>query len=474
MSQIKTRFPPEPNGYLHIGHLKAILKNFTYASKHQGQCILRFDDTNPNHPYSKYTKPIQSDVDWILQAHGSNYCKITYTSDYFDQLFSIAQELISKDLAYVDSATTEVLRDLRFKGIATPDRSRSICDNLRLFKEMQEGLHKDGSLVLRLKISVDHPNTSLRDPVAYRIVLGANHHRTGTKWNVYPSYDFSHGLVDSLEEITHSFCTHEFYIRRDQYYWVIDQLGLFRPVVEEFNRLNIKDVLLSKRKILAAIERGKISGFDDPSLFTIAGLRNRGYPAEALIHFCQNYVEYSTSEGGIIEVHKFEWAVREYLNQYCLRRFAVKDPLKIIIKNFNSDHTVIRPDVADPSCKVGRQIPLNGVVYIDSCDFKLDPEKRYKRLAPGKEVRLRYYGIVRYISHDDLSVTVELLDKVKTKGAAIHWVSQPDQIVLEDGMLAENNLPVGEVIQFERLGYYRVVSSSEVRQVISLKNNYQP
>jgi len=306
---IHTRFPPEPNGYLHIGHLKAILRNFTFAQKNNGKCTLRFDDTNPDHPYKQYIEAIKTDVDWVLAPLKTTYCQITYTSDYYEQLFDIAKQLIKMDLAYVDSASPEIIKDCRFKGVATPDRDNPVETSLKLFNEMQAGMHEDGSLVLRLKIVVDHPNSSLRDPIAYRIKRTANHHRTGAKWKVYPTYDFSHGLVDSFEGITHSFCTHEFYIRRKQYYWVIDQLGMHRPEVEEFNRLKIEGVMLSKRKILAAIENGEINGFDDPNLFTISGLRNRGYPAMALIHFCNNYVDYTTTEGGIIETHRFEYAV---------------------------------------------------------------------------------------------------------------------------------------------------------------------
>ena len=474
-----TRFPPEPNGRLHIGHLKAMLKDFNNTDL----SYLRMDDTNPLTEKQEFVDNIIEDVDWF----GFKYDKITYTSDYFQQLFDVAVKLISMGLAYVDSSTSAEIGMQRKNGTASADRERSIDDNMRLFMEMKDGKHPEGSYSLRLKIDYAHNNTSMRDPVAYRINYN-EHYRTGKTWSVYPSYDFAHSLCDSFEKITHSYCTTEFYIRREQYFWVLKKLDMHLPVVEEFNRLVIEDVILSKRKILAAIEAKTVSGFDDPSLFTICGLRNRGYSPESLIHFCTNYVSYTdATESAIIPRHKFDFAVREYFNEHCLRRFAVIDPLKIIIRNFDSfgSTTILRPDTADPMATEGRDLPISNVIYIERCDFKLEPEKKYKRLAPGKEVRLRYFTIVKYVSHEMnedesrvASVTVDLMDKKKTRGAAIHWVSDADyrkwSLRSDDDtqIYVENNINIGDIVQFERVGYFRI-NEGEIVKVTQLKKTYK-
>lgn len=485
---MKTRFPPEPNGFLHIGHVKAMIKDFNSSPN----CILRFDDTNPLAEKQCYVDAAINDIQWL----GFKPVEITYTSDYFEELYEIALKLIKLDKAFIDSSTAAEINAQRGgpknNPYPSPDRNRPIEDSLRIFKEMKEEKYLEGTYTLRLKIDATSPNPCLRDPIAYRIIY-ASHYRTGSRWCIYPSYDFSHSLVDSLEEITHSYCTREFFIRRDQYYWTIDTLGMFRPLVEEFNRLNIEGVQLSKRKIIAQVEAGEVTGFDDPRLFTIAGLRNRGFPPEAIVHFVQNHVEYALKDGGVLERHKFDFGVREYLNDHCVRRFGVKNPLKVNITNLNPDDPsfkceFLRPDDPNPNSTVGRTVKMSNVVYIDHNDFKLEAEKKYKRLAPGKEVRLRYYGIVKYVNHivnEDgvvTSVTIELLDKVKTKGAAIHWVPETDAIDINVHfpdenihrmMKCENNLVVDDVVQFERVGYAKILAPDKAIMITELKNSYK-
>ena len=474
---IRTRFPPEPNGYLHIGHLKAMLKDFEPGNR----CILRFDDTNPLTEKQKYVDAAIRDVTWL----GFEPAEITYTSDYFDRLYECAIQLIETGLAYVDSTPAKEMSRLRYDGIPTKDRDRSIESSLTIFNQMKNGEHPDGSYVLRLKIKADHPNTSMRDPIAYRI-KHARHYRTGDKWCIYPSYDFSHSLVDSFEKIDWSYCTREFFIRRDQYYWHLDQLNMHRPKVLEFSRLVISDVLLSKRKILAKIADpdDPVTGLDDPSLFTLAGLRNRGYPPKALIYFCKKCVSYVEGDGGAIPLHTFDYYVREYFNAECKRRFAVCDPLKV---NVNAKgREIIRPDSFDPHSTIGRiiKIPDNPVVYIERSDFRdTKPERKYKRLAPGKEIRLKYFTVAKYDSHELESVTLNALDKNKTKGAAIQWLLETDMIKMpcydpENGkhstIFVEHSVPksAGTVIQFERLGYYKVLTNNALIKVTSLKSKY--
>jgi len=482
-----TRFPPEPNGYLHIGHLKAMLKDFD-----SDNCILRLDDTNPESEKQEYVDAIIKDVEWL----GFKYSTVTYTSNYFNLLYNCAIKLIERDLAYVDSTPHELIKKQRHELIPSPDRNRPINESLQIFKEMNQGFHAESAYVLRLKIDYQHQNAAMRDPIAYRIKF-TPHYRTNTEWKIYPSYDYSHGIIDTIEGITHSYCTNEFYIRREQYYWTVDKLldlldtqrpdeaGGTKPIVEEFDRLNIEDVLLSKRKILELVKAGKVTGFDDPSLFTIAGLRNRGYPAEALVSFCKNYVTYSYGEGGTgtVPKHKFEWAVREYMNMNCVRRFAVKNPLMVKITGSIGVDKILRPDDGNCNTTTGRMIPLTDTLYIDRSDFKLDPEKKYTRLAPGREIRFKYFAVAKYVSHDTDSdgnvscVYVEILDTNKTKSAAINWVSDADKIEMKlahssDILLCENNLKIKDLVQFERLGYYRVISENIVIEVSDLKNNY--
>ncbi len=477
VSITRTRFPPEPNGYLHIGHLKAMLKNFKTGST---TCILRFDDTNPETEKQMYVDAAIEDVEWL----GFKPSKITYTSDYFDQLYDYAIDLIKLDLAYIDSTPAKEMAEMRYNGIATKDRNRPIEESLTLFNEMKEGKYANGQYVLRLKIKHDHNNTSMRDPIAYRI-KHSSHYRTKDKWCIYPSYDFSHSLVDSIEKIDWSYCTREFFIRRDQYFWTLDQLKLHRPQVLEFNRLVISDVLLSKRKILAKISdlSDPVNSFDDPSLFTISGLRNRGFPPEALIHFCENYVSYVEGEGGVIPKHKFDHSVREYFNSVCKRRFGIVNPIQLSV--LSQDKIIIRPDNFDPHSLIGREIhiPNNPVLLIEKTDFKLDPEKKYKRLAPGKEVRLKYYSIIKYKDHDINGIIAEALEKNKTKGAAIQWLYKADAVEMNCidpdtsntyTVLVESTVPCmhGQVIQFERLGYYKVLNDTTLMKVVSLKNGY--
>ena len=388
--RVVTRFPPEPNGYLHIGHAKSICLNFGIASEFGGKCHLRFDDTNPEKEEQEYVDSIIADVKWLGWDWGKN---LFFGSDYFQQMFDWAVDLIKKGKAYVCELDADKVREYRGNltnpGKDSPYRNRSIEENLDLFERMRKGEFPDGSKTLRAKINMAHPNLNLRDPVMYRI-LHASHHRTGDKWCIYPMYDWAHGLEDSIEKITHSICTLEFENHRPLYDWFIDSLGIYHPQQIEFARLNLTYTVMSKRKLLKLVQDSLVSGWDDPRMPTLCGMRRRGYSPAALRSFCDK-----------ISVNKFNSTVDFALLQHCLREelnksssrvMAVLNPLKVIIENYPEDKVEYLEAINNPEdASAGtRQIPFSREIYIERDDFMEDAPKKFFRLAPGREVRLRY------------------------------------------------------------------------------------
>ena len=435
--RIQTRFPPEPNGYLHIGHAKAICLDFGLAAEFGGQCNLRMDDTNPSKEETEYVDSIQQDVRWLGFDWGD---RLYYASDYFDQLYEWAVKLIRDGKAYVCDLTAEQIREYRGTlteaGKESPFRNRSIEENLDLFERMRKGEFPDGSRTLRAKIDMASPNLNMRDPVMYRILHTA-HHRTGDKWCIYPMYDYAHGQSDSIEGVTHSMCTLEFEDHRPLYNWFIDNLGIFPSRQYEFDRLNLTYTLLSKRKLLTLVQDGHVSGWDDPRMPTLSGIRRRGYTAEAIRNFCANIGVSKTN--GITQLGLLEHYVREDLNRTALRVMAVLNPLRVVIENYPDDLVEQMEAVNNPEdTSAGtRTVPFSKVLYIEQDDFREDPPKQFFRLAPGREVRLRYgYFITcREAIKDAAGNVVELRctydpetrggnapDGRKVK-STIHWVS---------------------------------------------------
>ncbi len=385
---IQTRFPPEPNGYLHIGHAKAICLDFGLADEFGGKTNLRFDDTNPEKEETEYVDSILADVRWL----GFEWDGLYYASDYFDQLYEWALQLIRAGKAYVDDLTAEEMREYRGSltepGKDSPYRNRSVEENLDLFQRMRAGEFPDGSRTLRAKIDMAAPNLNLRDPVMYRI-LHAEHHRTGDKWCIYPMYDYAHGQSDSIERVTHSMCTLEFEDHRPLYNWFIRQLGIFPSQQTEFDRLNLTYTLLSKRRLLQLVQEGHVKAWDDPRMPTLSAIRRRGYTPEALRHFCAAVGVSKTS--GKTELAMLEHFVREDLNQRAPRVMAVLRPLKIVIDNYPENQVeefelVNNPE--DPAAGT-RLVPFSRALYIEQDDFRETPPKQYFRLSPGREVRLR-------------------------------------------------------------------------------------
>jgi glutaminyl-tRNA synthetase len=504
--RVWTRFPPEPNGYLHIGHAKAIVLDFGLADEFGGGTNLRFDDTNPEKEETEYVESIQRDVRWL----GFQWEGLYYASDYFDQLYEWAVKLIKARKAYVDDLSAEEIRQYRGTltdaGKESPYRNRSVEENLDLFDRMRKGEFPDGSRVLRAKIDMASPNVNMRDPVMYRI-LHAEHHRTGNKWCIYPLYDFAHGQSDSIEQITHSMCTLEFESHRPLYNWFIEQLGIYPSQQIEFDRLNLTYTLLSKRKLLELVEEGRVSGWDDPRMPTLSGIRRRGYTPEAIRNFCSSIGV--TKTNGTIELAMLEHFVREDLNKRAPRVMAVLRPLKVVIDNYPEGQVeqmdaVNNPE--DPSAGT-RKVPFSRVLYIEQDDFREVPPKGYFRLSPGKEVRLRYGYLVTctnvvkdargevvevHCTYDPATRGGNTPDGRKVK-STIHWVSathaidaevrlydnlfsKEDASEIDEGEdfmanLNPNSLEVishakiepslanakaGERFQFERLGYFCV------------------
>ena len=441
---IQTRFPPEPNGYLHIGHAKAICIDFGLADEFGGKTNLRFDDTNPEKEEQEYVDSIQADVRWL----GFEWDRLCYASDYFDQIYAWALQLVKAGKAYVDDQSAEEIRKnrgtLTEPGTDSPFRTRSIEENLDLFVRMRNGEFPDGSRVLRAKIDMASPNLNMRDPVMYRI-LHAEHHRTGNKWAIYPMYDFAHGQSDSIEKVTHSMCTLEFADHQPLYRWYIEQLGIFPSQQFEFDRLNLTYTLLSKRKLLQLVNEKRVNGWNDPRMPTISGIRRRGFTAEAMRAFCASIGASRTN--GTTDIEMLEHFQRDDLNRRALRAMAVLRPLKLVIDNYPEGQTEcveVNNNPEDPSAGM-RQVPFSREIYIEQDDFREVPPPKYYRLSPGKEVRLRnaYFVTAQSVVKDEAGNVVEVhctYDPLSRGGnspdgrkvkSTIHWVSTAHAITAE-------------------------------------------
>lgn len=462
--RILTRFPPEPNGYLHIGHAKSICLNFGLAQKYGGKTNLRFDDTNPVKEDVEYVNSIKEDIRWL----GFEWANEFYASDYFEQLYEWAEELIKKGLAYVDDQTQEEIRKNRGTvtqpGKESPWRNRSVEENLDLFRRMRAGEFNDGEKVLRAKIDMAHPNMLMRDPIMYRIIH-AEHHRTGNKWCIYPMYDWAHGQSDSIENITHSICTLEFDVHRPLYDWFIEKLGIFPSKQYEFARLNLSYTVMSKRKLLELVQQKIVMGWDDPRMPTISGLRRRGYTPESIRYFADKVGV--AKRDNVIDLSLLEFCVREDLNKRAERRMAVLNPLKVVITNYPEGQVEELEAVNNPEDESAgkRKVPFSREIYIERDDFMENPPKKFFRLAPGKEVRLRYAYFIKCdeVIKDENGEIVELRcsydpasrggqspDGRKVQGT-IHWVSVPHAIKVEvrlfDRLFSTpdpNNVPDGQ------------------------------
>jgi len=441
---IQTRFPPEPNGYLHIGHAKSICLNFGLAHEFGGKTNLRFDDTNPEKEEQEYVDSITKDVRWL----GFEWDGLYYASDYFDQLYEWAVKLINDGKAYVDDLSAEEIRKYRGTltepGKESPHRNRTAKENLDLFDRMRKGEFPDGSRVLRAKIDMASPNLNMRDPVMYRI-LHADHHRTGGKWCIYPMYDFAHGESDSIEHVTHSICTLEFEDHRPLYNWFIQQLGIFPSQQIEFDRLNLTYTLLSKRKLLKLVQEKYVSGWDDPRMPTLSGFKRRGYTAQSIRNFCAAIGVSKTN--GTLELAMLEHFIREDLNKNAPRVMAVLRPLKVVIDNYPEGKVDEVDAVNNPEDESAgkRKVPFSKVLYIEQDDFREDPPKQYYRLSPGREVRLRYgyFITAKTLVKNDRGEVVEVhctYDPATRGGNApdgrkvkstIHWVSAAHAIDAE-------------------------------------------
>ena len=512
-ARVHTRFPPEPNGYLHIGHAKSICLNFGLAAEFGGKTNLRFDDTNPSKEEVEYVESIIADVRWLgFDWEG----RLFYASDYFDQLYEWAVQLIRAGKAYVCDLNAEEIRKYRGTltepGKESPYRNRTVEENLNLMERMRAGEFPDGARTLRAKIDMASPNLNMRDPVLYRIVH-AEHHRTGNKWCIYPMYDFAHGQSDSIEKITHSICTLEFEDHRPLYNWLVEQLGIFHPQQIEFDRLNLTYTLLSKRKLLELVQNRHVRGWDDPRMPTISGIRRRGYPPEAIRNFCAAIGVSKTN--GIIELAMLEHFVREELNKRALRVMAVLRPLKVVIDNYPEGQVEEMDAINNPEDEGAgsRKVPFSRVLYIEQDDFREDPPKGYFRLSPGREVRLRYGYFITCTSVVKDEKTGEIVEvhctyDPATRGgnapdgrkvkSTIHWVSaahavdtevrlyenlftkeNPNEVdegqtflanlnsnsleIVSDCKLEPSlgNAVAGNRYQFERLGYFSVDPDSK-------------
>lgn len=435
VDSVLTRFPPEPNGYLHLGHAKSICINFGLAQKYGGKTNLRFDDTNPTKEDTEYVDSIKEDIKWL----GFQWDKEKYASDYFDQLYAWAEELIQKGLAYVDDQTQEEISKGRGTvdkpGVESPYRNRSVEENLRLFREMRDGKYADGEKVLRAKIDMASPNMMFRDPLLYRI-KHASHHRTGDKWCIYPMYDFTHGQCDSIEHITHSICTLEFDVHRPLYDWFIQTLGIYPSHQYEFARLNLTYTLMSKRKLLELVQKGLVSGWDDPRMPTLCGVRRRGYTPEALKMFCEKIGVSKRDQ--LMDLQLLEWCVRQDLNARSNRYMVVEDPVKVTLTNWAPGKVEWFDCPLNPAEPEGatRKVPFTGELYISRADFMEDAPKKFFRLKPDGEVRLKYTYIIKCneVIKDAEGNVVELkctFDPSTRLGSGewrsvkgtIHWVS---------------------------------------------------
>ena len=504
-AKVHTRFPPEPNGYLHIGHAKSICLNFGMAKKYNGKCNLRFDDTNPVKEDTEYVDSIREDINWL----GFQWAEEHYASDYFDQLYVWAEQLISEGLAYVDDQTQEEISKGRgvptAPGVESPYRNRTVEENLDLFRRMRAGEFSDGSRVLRAKIDMASPNMHFRDPIMYRI-LHATHHRTGDKWCIYPMYDFAHGQSDSIEGITHSICTLEFEVHRPLYDWFCEALRIHHPQQIEFARLNLNYTIMSKRKLLQLVKENYVNGWDDPRMPTICGLRRRGYTPAAIRNFAETVGV--AKRDNIIDVSLLEFCAREDLNKTAIRTMAVLDPVKLIIDNYPEDQVEEMDAVNNPEDpEVGtRKVPFSKELWIERADFRENADKKFYRLTIDREVRLKYAYIIKctHVVKDDAGNITEIhctYDPMTKSGmpdsnrkvkATIHWASvkhakkaeirlfdrlfsvpdpddceegqtfldhlNPNSLVIQDGWI-EPSLTLDKAMeikhfQFERLGYF--------------------
>ncbi|HLK27747.1 MAG TPA: glutamine--tRNA ligase/YqeY domain fusion protein [Puia sp.] len=440
---ILTRFPPEPNGYLHIGHAKSICLNFGLAKKYGGKTNLRFDDTNPVTEETEYVESIKADVRWL----GFEWANEFYASDYFEKLYEFAVKLIEKGLAYVDDSTSEEIASQKGTptepGTRNKYSERSIEENLQLFTDMRAGKFADGEKVLRAKVDMASPNMQLRDPIIYRI-KHAHHHRTGDKWCIYPMYDFAHGQSDSIENITHSICTLEFVTHRPLYDWFIEQLEIFPSKQYEFARLNMTFTVMSKRKLLQLVNERHVTSWDDPRMPTISAYRRRGYTRES-IHMFADKIGVQKREN-LIDLSLLEFCIREHLNKIALRRMVVFDPLKVVITNYdNENELVLSEDNPEDEEKTMREIPFSGEIYIEKEDFMENPPKKFFRLAPGQKVRLKSAYIIQcdeVIKNDDGSIAEvrctylpESKSGADTSGlkvqGTLHWVSVKHAVTAE-------------------------------------------
>jgi len=532
---VRTRLPPEPNGYLHIGHVKAFLIDYFTAKEFGGELVLRFDDTNPTKEDTEFVDAIEEDATWL----GIQWAKVTFASDYFDLLYDWAVKLVEMGLAYVDDQTQEEMSANRGTlpkgtkwsetesaikpGVDSPYRNRSVEENLDLLERMKNGEFPEGSRVLRAKIDMAHPNLLLRDPVMYRI-MHVHHHRTGDKWHIYPMYDWSHGQNDSMEGITHSLCSNEYIIHRPLYEWFLQKLEVFPSRQIEFSRLNITYAMMSKRKLRKLVETGAVRGWDDPRLTTLRGLRRRGVTPKAIVNFITGLGE--TKNDSWVEMAQFEAVIRDDLNKHALRRMAVLNPLKLVIDNYPEGQTeemdaVNNPE--DPSAGT-RKVPFSKVLYIEQDDFRETPSPKYYRLFPGNEVRLRYAYLVKctHVVKNDAGEVIEVhctYDPESRGGEApdgrkikstIHWVSAEHALASEvrlynqlftverpddgetENILNPNSLEVlekawvepaiaesmsGDNIQFERTGYFCVDPDSSpgkpvLNRTVTLKDSW--
>ena len=527
--RVHTRFPPEPNGYLHIGHAKSIVLNFSVAEEYHGKCNLRFDDTNPIAEESHYAQAMKEDIAWLgFDWEDREY----YASDYFDWLHAFAVELIKKGKAYVDSLSPEQIREYRGSwnepGTDSPYRDRSVEENLELFERMKNGEFAEGEAVLRAKIDMGASNMNMRDPILYRI-LHAKHHRTGDAWCIYPTYDMAHGQSDAIERITHSLCSLEFQDHRPLYNWLIEQLEFEHPPKQiEFARLNISYTVLSKRKLIELVNQGHVSGWDDPRMPTLRGMRRRGFPPKAIRDFCHQIGV--AKKNSVHEMGMLEECVRDVLNESAPRRMGVLRPLKLVIENYPEGEVEHLDAVNNPEDEGAgqRKIPFSRELYIEQEDFMEDPPKKFFRLAPGREVRLRYGYFVTctdVVKDDDGNVIeVRCTYDPETRGgyapdgrkvkSTLHWVSaaqavrvearlydrlfnredptdveegedwtdslNPESLETVESCYAEpsvSELPIGETIQFERLGYFRLDEDSRddhlvLNRAVTLKDQW--
>jgi glutaminyl-tRNA synthetase len=511
---VQTRFPPEPNGYLHIGHAKSICLNFGIAQDYAGYCNLRFDDTNPEKEDIDYVNAIQQDVSWLgFTWHG----KVRYSSDYFSQLHAFAVELISKGLAYVDFSTPEEVRQLRGSlkapGQNSPYRDTPIDENLACFEKMKNGEYQEGQCLLRAKIDMTSPFMCMRDPALYRVKY-AHHHQTGDTWCIYPMYDFTHCISDAIEGVTHSLCTLEFQDNRRLYDWVLSNITIDAvPHQYEFSRLNLEYTVLSKRKLIQLVEESHVAGWDDPRMPTIAGLRRRGFSASSIVEFCKRIGV--TKMDNLVEMSMLNACIREELNESAPRAMAVLDPVKVVIENYPTDkvETLFAHNHPNDESMGSRDIPFSREIFIEAEDFREEANKKFKRLVLGKEVRLRNAYVIKaeriekdvdgnitciYCSFDEQTLGKDPADGRKVKGV-IHWVSAAHGIkaqvnlydnlfsvanpAAEDNFLATLNpeslvvkqavvepslqsAHIGQSLQFERMGYFSLDKSSSADNLV--------